>query len=146
MLLPKSREQWRDADSYFASTLVPLVNSQGDVDAMNTTLCDGIYDYFASHYGTKPSHRPTADQHRNYPRHQRELKRLRKAKVAAMRELRLAQQGKKPPEVIRSLKGAYLKVTRWYSKALKKSKIENNDRMSAKMKKGMCHLILEVLK
>ena len=102
---------------------------------MNATLCEGIYDYFASNYETKPNCRPSPNKRRKHPSHNMELKRLRKAKVAAMREIRLAQQGRKLSNEIRLLKGVYLKTSRKYSKALKKSRKASDDQSSTRMKK-----------
>lgn len=46
--LAASKEQGRQ--ELFCFKLLPLVNKQDDVDAMNTMLCDG---YFVSYYGIK---------------------------------------------------------------------------------------------
>ena len=72
---------------------------------------------------------------KKHPRHNRELKRLRKVKTSTIRELYLAERERKLAEVVRTLRGKYLKATRSYSKALKRSKRLGDARMSAKAKK-----------
>ena len=83
----------------------------------------------------KTPHTIANDQRKKYRAHNRELKRLRKAKVSAMRRLRQVQRERQFPETLRPLKGAYLKANRQYSKALNKSKREGNERLGIKMRR-----------
>ena len=92
LLLPRAEEDWKKANKHFAITLMPLVMNETDVDTMNKMICDEVYEYFASRYGTKTPRDPRVLRAKKHPRHNRELKRLRKVKTSAMRELRLAQR------------------------------------------------------
>ena len=46
---------WKKADAYFEESLVPMVHNESNIEVKNRVLCVGIYEYFSSHYGTKPS-------------------------------------------------------------------------------------------
>ena len=102
---------------------------------MNTMLCDKIYDHFASQYGIRTSREPGHPASKKHLCHNRELKRLRKSKVSAMRNLRQAQKERKPTEVVRALKGIYLRATRKYSKGLKRAKRAGEARTASRAKK-----------
>ena len=106
------------------------------MDILNKVICDGVFDYFASHHGTRsPCSHADRSQRKKHSRHNRELKRLRKDKVNAMRHLRQAQRERKPEGIMRTLRSTYLKSTRMYSKALKRSRRFGDERMAMKMKK-----------
>ena len=51
--LPSTEGEWEDANSYFCQVVVPQVLHESSPDAKNTKLSDGIYNFFASTYGTK---------------------------------------------------------------------------------------------
>lgn len=110
---------------------------ENDVNMMNKVICDEIFGFFAGYYGTRTprSADGTRERRNKHTRHNRELKRLRKAKVRAMREMRQAQRERKPVEVTRSLKGTYLKTTRAYNKALKRSRRAGNEHVATNTRK-----------
>ena len=83
--LPRKKEEWNDADVFFASTLVPAICKEESVDDTNDILCEGVYSHLASKYGTKIR----ANQHlsRSSP-HQRNLKKVRTEKREVKKQLR----------------------------------------------------------
>ena len=136
LLLPRTDDDWKKADDYFLSVLPTWVSSDSNVDTLNKVICDGVFDYLASHHGTRsPCSHADRGQRKKHSRHNRELKRLRKDKVNAMRHLRQAQRERKPEGIMRTLRSTYLKSTRMYSKALKRSRRFGDERMAMKMKK-----------
>ena len=50
---PKNAEEWLVADEQLAKSVVSEVLAAASVDEKNKALCDGIYTYFTSKYGTK---------------------------------------------------------------------------------------------
>ena len=48
---PETAEVWNSADCYFASTLVPHVCLEQDVDIANDTLVGGVYEYRCQKFG-----------------------------------------------------------------------------------------------
>jgi len=53
MKLPKSNEEWMEANQFFETMLVPAVIATSSPEEKNSILANGIYDYFVSRYGTK---------------------------------------------------------------------------------------------
>ena len=86
LCLPTSAEGWKEADQYFQTFLVPVVLAVSSPQEMNKLLCEGIYSYFASSYGTKPTPRLRP---RKRPPHNRSLKEVEKKKKEAKRNLDL---------------------------------------------------------
>ena len=86
LCLSTSAEDWKLADS-FQTTLVPEVFSLSSPEQMSSVLCEGIYLYFASMYGTKTT---TTRRVKKRPLHNRALKEVERRKKDAKRELHLA--------------------------------------------------------
>ena len=52
MKLPKTPEGWAEADLFMKNNVIQAVFMQSSVDAMDHALCEGIYSFFTSRYGT----------------------------------------------------------------------------------------------
>ena len=87
---PKIAEEWRNDDSQLAETVVPAVLEAESVDEKSKLLGEGIYNHFASKYGVLDKHRHTSQ--RKPRNHNRPLKRLRKERNEARKELRKARK------------------------------------------------------
>ena len=55
---PSNAEEWCEADEHLAQSVVPAVLAAATVEEKNMALCDGIYTYFSSTYGTRSSKKP----------------------------------------------------------------------------------------
>ena len=98
--LPKTQEEWEDANSFFSQVLVPEVLHETSPDLKNTRLSDGIYDFLASKYGT----RQHSKRRRRQEKHAQALNRAKRLKNEARRELRQAKiNSTLPAEEIMSL-------------------------------------------
>ena len=93
LCLPTSAEDWKLADSFFQNTLVPGIMSLTSPEQMSSVLCEGIYSYFASTYGTKTA---ATRRVKKRPLHSRALKEVERQKKDAKRKLRLARKGGSP--------------------------------------------------
>ena len=51
----KNAEEWLVADEQLAKSVVPTDLAAASVYEKNKALCDGIYTYFTSKYGTRPN-------------------------------------------------------------------------------------------
>ena len=107
-----------------ASQVVPEALAQAFVDQKNSTICEGVYNYFASVYGTKPlpaaaPHQPQAATVRS---HNGELKGLKKAKTQAQLVYRREKCTDQDKETIQTLRREHLRATRAHNRALKKKK------------------------
>jgi hypothetical protein len=60
-------------NEHFATTLMPLMMNETDVDVMNKTICDEVYKYFTLPIQTPQDPGPQI-QSKKHPRHNRELK------------------------------------------------------------------------
>lgn len=84
LYLPRLDDEWKKANTFFETELVPCVLNEASLEHKYTILVDGIYSYFAAHGGTRKV------KHRNTTRQNKSVSQLRKAKElknAARREL-----------------------------------------------------------
>ena len=95
-MLPKTTEEWSQANEMLKQLVVPTVMVETDLEKKNETLCGGVYSVFASSFGTKPNC-SKASAKSNHKQHNRELKRLRKQKLSAQRALKAAQRERSIP-------------------------------------------------
>lgn len=99
--------------------VVPKVLAEPDLQRKNDLLCDGIYSVFASCCGIKP-YQPCNAPDSHYKPHNRELKRLRKQKIRAKRQLRAAQREHRGIDELRRLGLQYRQLVKKYHVALEK--------------------------
>ena len=110
--LPTSDDGWKQADSFFQTSLVPAALAVSSPLEMNRVLCEGIYSYFASSYGTKSISRVKSKKR---PLHNRALKEVERQKKEAKRELRSARSGS-PVEFVQPLAQHFFSLVRAHSK------------------------------
>ena len=103
-------------------------------EQMSSVLCEGIYSYFASTYGTKTAATRRAKKR---PPHRRALKEVERQKDAK-RELRLARKIGSPAEVVHSLATHFISLVREHSK-LKKSSNARLLTREVKAARERCH-------
>ena len=135
LYLPESVEDWKLADSFFQTTLVPEIMSLSSPEQMSSVLCEGIYSYFTSTYGTKTA---ATKRVKKRPPHRRALKEVERQKKDAKRELRLARKSGSPAEVVHSLATHLISLVLEHSKLKKAS----NARLLTREVKGArerCH-------
>ena len=86
--LPKSVEEWEEADSLLLSTVVPAVLHAVSAEEKNSCLCEGVYDVLASRFGTGPSPRPQRRAEAKLKQHNRALGKVTKLKNEAHQAFR----------------------------------------------------------
>ena len=123
------------ANSFFQSALVPEVLSLSSPEQMSSVLCEGIYSYFASTYGTKTA---ATSRVKKRPLHNRALKEAERQKKDAWRKLRLARQSGSPAEVVQSLATHFISLVRSHSK-LKKAPDARLLTREVKTARERCH-------
>ena len=133
--LPTTEQGWEQADNYFKTVLVPDILTDTSPQQMSTSLCEGVYSYFASTCGTKSS---TIRKSKKRPLHNRALKKVVKEKREAKRELRLARRNGSPAEVVHSLAKHFISLVRSHSK-LKKSSEDRLLAREVKAARERCH-------
>ena len=101
---------------------------------MSSVLCEGIYSYFASTYGTKTA----ATRRVKRPLHNRALNEVERQKRSAKRELRLARKSGSPAEVVQSLATHFISLVRSHSKLKKASDFRSLTR-EVKTARERCH-------
>ena len=133
--LPTTSEGWKLADSYFQSSLVPLVLAVHSPEEMNRVLCEGIYLYFSSSFGTKS---PTPTRKKKCPPHNWSLKEVERRKREAKSEWRSAKLNGSSADTVLSLARSFFSLVRAHSQ-LKRAA---NARLSfgdAKVARERCH-------
>ena len=135
LCLPTSAEDWKLADSFFQTTVVPEVLSLSYPEQMSSVLCEGIYLYFASTYGTKTA---TTRRVKKRPLHNRALKEVERRKKDAKRELHLARKSGSPAEAVHSLATHFISLVRSHSKLKKASDVRSLTR-EVKIARERCH-------
>jgi hypothetical protein len=135
LCLPTSAEDWKLADSFFQTTLVPESMSLSSPQQMSSVLCEGIYSYFASTYGTKTA---ATRRVKKRPLHSRALKEVERQKKDAKRELRLARKSGSPADVVHSLATHFISLVRAHSK-LKKASNARLITREVKAARERCH-------
>ena len=114
-----SAAEWEEDDTSLTNALVPAVLQAQCVEDKNKILCEGIYGYFASKYGTiqiKPSKVHSVQRPR---KHNRAVKKITKEKNIARRELRRAIKEGKKDDIIKDIARKFHKMIRMHSRAKK---------------------------
>ena len=110
--LPTTAAGWEQADLYFQTFLIPATLAATSPQEMSRVLCEGVYSYFASTYGTKTT---TARKTKKRPLHNRALKEVERKKKEAKRELRSARRSGSSGEVAQSLARHFFSLVRTHS-------------------------------
>ena len=82
-------------------------------------LCEGIYSYFSSSFGTKT---PVPIRKRCHPPHNRSLKEVERRKREAKKELRSAKRSGSPADVVPSLARHFFSLVRVHSQLKRAAK------------------------
>ena len=116
---PNCEKDWREDDLILSKTITRAVAEAENVDDKNRILCEGIYKHFATKYGVraKANHAITSKART----HNRPLKKLRKMRNEARRDLRKAKRDNQGELVIQELAKKFYKLIRMHSKAQKVS-------------------------
>ena len=135
LTLPTTDEEWEQADLYFKTSLVPVVMAATSPGEMSTALCEGIYSYFASAYGTKAT---STKKLKKRPLHSRALKEVERKKKEAKRELRSAKRSGSPVEVVQSLAHHFISLVRAH-RQLKRASTSQVLSRDVKAARDRCH-------
>ena len=79
--LPKSVEEWEEADSLLLSTVVLAVLHAILAEEKSSCLCEGVYDVLASRFGTGPSPCTQRRAEAKLKQHNRALEKLPSSKT-----------------------------------------------------------------
>ena len=132
--LPTTAEGWEQADSFFKTSLVPATIAASSPQVMNRVLCEGIYSYFASTYGTKHT---KVRETKKIPPHNRALKEVERKKKEAKTELRSARRSGSP-EMVHSLAHHFISLVRAHSQ-LKRASNAHLMKRDVKAARERCH-------
>ena len=119
--LPKSTEEWEQADFLIQSTVVPLVQNAVSAEDKNKCLCNGVYDVLSSHFGTRPLVQSQRKAEVRFRQHDRALKRVTRLKNEARQTLRQAKRKGESGTVLSSLAAKFLSLLRTHSRLKRKS-------------------------
>ena len=140
--LPQSPDEWAEADLYMHTSVVPLVLMQSDVEAMNNSLCNGIYAYFSSRHGTVTSSNQH-NQHLPQVRNQtKSLKKLQIEKNEAKKKLRCLKRSGNSPQEVQILARKFHQLVRAHSALSKKVKKSDKKKNQNQQRKA-CHRDLQ---
>ena len=131
--LPTTAEGWEKADSFFKTSLVPAAIAASSPQMMNRVLCEGIYSYFVSTYGTKYT---KVRETKKRPPHNRALNEVERKKKEAKRELRSARRSGSP-EMVHSLAHHFISLVRAHSQLKRASNAHLMKRCEAARER--CH-------
>ena len=114
--LPPSNaiDDWAQADHYIGVQIVPLVVAETDLSQKALLLVEGIYGYFAQHFGIV-NHR----QHRSRRRQgkfNRAMNKMREEKNEMRRKYRAALRSNQPKETVIQLASAYHRLVREHNR------------------------------
>ena len=116
--LPSTQEEWEDANSYFKHTLVPRVLTEPSPDAKSSMLSEGIYNFFASNYGTRQTKRKKKRQEK----YVQALNIATRLKNEARKELRQAKANDSiSQEEVMSLARKFFQMLRAHSQQCKRT-------------------------
>lgn len=111
---PKNAEEWLVADEQLAKSVVPEVLATASVDEKNKALCDGIYTYFTSRYGTRPNKKQKKWKMKASGK---ALSKLRTERNKLRSEMRKARKAGQDPQAIKDLARKFHQLLRQHSKA-----------------------------
>jgi hypothetical protein len=133
--LPTTSDDWEQANTYFHTSLVPAVLAVPTPQEMSRLLCEGLYTYFASKYGTNTTH---AHKKKRRPLHKGSLKEVQREKKEAKRELGLAKKNGSPVDVVHSLAKHFFSLVRAHSQLKRASRAQllSRDVRAARLR---CH-------
>ena len=132
--LPTTSEDWEQANTYFHTSLVPAVLAVPTPQEMSRLLCEGLYTYFASKYGTNTTH---ALKKKRRPLHSGSMKEVQRKKEAK-RELRSAKKNGSPIDVVHSLAKHFFSLVQAHSQLKRASRAQllSRDVKAARLR---CH-------
>ena len=114
---PTSAEEWVKVDQDMARLVVPAVLAATSVEEKNQLLCNGIYNYFSSKYGTRAKGKRRTVQRPKKPNTlQNSLVQLWKEKNNLRNELRHAKKLGLNADSIRSLASKFHLLLRQYKR------------------------------
>ena len=108
--LPTSDNDWKNADAYFKSLLIPAVLNGKSAEEKYTILSNGIYEFFASNYGV--THNIQKRKTTTHSQHQRPLKKFCSLKNQVRKDFRNAKKNNFPLEQVRELSRQYHQLVR----------------------------------
>ena len=132
---PTSPEEWASADEALARTVVPAVMAATSADEKNEALCQGIYSYFSSTFGTRKQRTRKRNRHHAAPKVNLALLKQRRNK--ARNDLRRAKKQGSSPDNITSLATAFHKYLREYNKVVRAEK-RSEDLSNARAARTEC--------
>ena len=116
LCLPRTQEEWDEANTFFSEQVVISVCQADSVAEKNRALTEGVYDYFATRFGTKPFKRSKQRALRK-TRAERRLVSITERKNAVRSQLRKAKQEGATPAIIADLAKSFFQLVREHSKA-----------------------------
>ena len=137
MKLPKTPEGWAEANLFMKNNVIQAVFMQSSVDVMDHALCEGIYSFFTSRYGTTP----TNQQHqlpKKAPKQQTDLKNVQIEKKEVKKRLKQLRRSGNSPEEVRLLAQTFHGLVRKHSKLSKMAKCAEG-RLSQSKQRKECH-------
>jgi len=107
---PRTAEEWEEADKELSRTVVPTVLLADTVEERNQALCEGVYGYFSSKYGTRSQKKPKSKKHRG--KGNAAANKARMMRNQARNDLRKAKRSGQDPQAIKKLAQKFHKFLR----------------------------------
>ena len=115
---PNDSDLWGEIDLYVAEHLVPAIMDARSPEEKHAILCQGIYEHMISKFGIRSI---TSNKKKRKRFHERNLKKLRKEKNAAKKDLRQARRQTNNKEVVEELSRKFYRLLRLHNKEKKVS-------------------------
>ncbi len=138
IMLPKTSDEWAEADSLLEAQVIPLVLQAATPEEKNSILCDLAYDALKERFGVKPLPRAQRKLQQKLKQHDRALKKVTEQKNAARRTLRRAKRDESDTERVHALAGKFLSLLREHSR-LKRISARKYIYNEGKLAREQCH-------
>ena len=124
--------------THLAESIIPAVAAAQSVDDKNRILCECIYNHFASKYGVMDKAKHSKRSKQPKPRsHNQLLKKLKRMRNEARRDLRRARRESQEEIVIQEIAKQFYKLIRMHSKAQKVS-LRSRANLEARKARSEC--------
>ena len=121
---PQSPDEWAVANEDLANTIVPAVLAAPTVEEKNRILCEGIFCYFTSRFGSRKQ--KARRRSRCHTAHRETLTTLREKRNKARSDLRTAKKQGNNPADLTTLAKAFHRFLREYKKVSRAEKRREN--------------------
>ena len=132
---PRTAEEWEEADKELSRTVVPTVQLADTVEERNQALCEGVYEYFSSKYGTRSQKKPKSKKHRG--KGNAASNKARMMRNQARNDLRKEKRSGQDPQAIKKVAQKFHKFLRQHNQ-MQKATIRKSKHNEARRARKDC--------